>query len=63
MSAQMRQLKRNNALASQHFAQLTAMVNVVRHDPPEGPLLRDRKVLSLIGMTIGLAQVLHRPLV
>ena len=54
MATQMCQLKWKHALQGEQFTQLTAMVNVVGHDPPECPLLRDREVFSLIGMKVGL---------
>src|SRR5579859_484913 len=50
-----------NALQSEHQCKLPAMMQVVGHDTPEGPLTCHRIDFAPSEMPIGLCQISHRP--
>ncbi len=61
MPTQIAQFRDCDMQNTEHNSDLTAMMDVVGHDAPDGPLARDRVGLSLVGLPVGLRQIINRP--
>src|SRR5262245_11658308 len=60
--AQLPELKRFDPLDREHHCDLTAVMDVMRHDSPNRPLTRDPVVSSTKAMPVRFSQVRDRPL-
>src|SRR5258705_4203519 len=61
VSAFVAKFRNVNSLKAEHQCKLPAVMQVVGHDTPDGPLACHRIYLALPDVPIGLCQISHRP--